>query len=340
MLSYLLVSTLTLTAPVPPATPVPIIFDTDMDTDVDDVGALAVLHALMDRGEAQLLAVIHSAPAPDGPVCVQAVNAWYGRENLPVGWTDWPTVETSPVYALYRQARRHIRDTGADYVPAVAEMYRAAKGGKTPAVQDGVRLYRKTLAAADDGSVVICAVGMLTALAGLLESGPDDISPLSGRDLVARKVKRLVTMATSGFPEGHQTFNWHCDLPSAAKVLNGWPVALAVMPHGESILTGGRLVREGDPENPCVRAYDIYVKTPAKARSSWDLLTALYAVRGAAPFFRDKTGYRLALDGRTGTIQWREAPASPHIFVEQTAKDEAIAEALEALLLHVPASRQ
>jgi hypothetical protein len=33
------------------AEPVPIIFDTDMDSDCDDAGALALLHTLADRVE-------------------------------------------------------------------------------------------------------------------------------------------------------------------------------------------------------------------------------------------------------------------------------------------------
>ncbi|HEV8248295.1 MAG TPA: hypothetical protein VGP93_21110, partial [Polyangiaceae bacterium] len=37
-----------------------IIFDTDMGPDIDDAGALAVLHALADNGEAKLLAVMIS----------------------------------------------------------------------------------------------------------------------------------------------------------------------------------------------------------------------------------------------------------------------------------------
>lgn len=40
---------------------VPIIFDTDMSIDTDDVGALCVAHALEDRGESRLLAVVHGA---------------------------------------------------------------------------------------------------------------------------------------------------------------------------------------------------------------------------------------------------------------------------------------
>ena len=49
-----------------PPPPVSIIFDTDMSIDVDDVGALCVIHALQDRGEAELLAVVHGTGLPAG----------------------------------------------------------------------------------------------------------------------------------------------------------------------------------------------------------------------------------------------------------------------------------
>ena len=42
------------------AEPVKVIFDTDMLTDFDDVGALACLHALADAGEAEILATVSS----------------------------------------------------------------------------------------------------------------------------------------------------------------------------------------------------------------------------------------------------------------------------------------
>ena len=43
-----------LTAAADKTTPVRIIFDTDMMGDVDDVGTVAVLHALADQGEAEI----------------------------------------------------------------------------------------------------------------------------------------------------------------------------------------------------------------------------------------------------------------------------------------------
>src|SRR5512132_2023593 len=73
---------------VPP--PINIILDTDMHTDCDDVGALAVLHALADEGKVRIVAVMHTAPAPFGPRCVDAINTYYGRGNIPVGGMRWP----------------------------------------------------------------------------------------------------------------------------------------------------------------------------------------------------------------------------------------------------------
>ena len=48
--------------------------------------------------------------------------------------------------------------------------------------------HGRVLAAQPDRSVAISSVGLLTNLAALLRSGPDDNSPLDGRALVAQKV--------------------------------------------------------------------------------------------------------------------------------------------------------
>jgi pyrimidine-specific ribonucleoside hydrolase len=40
--------------------PVPIIFDSDFGPDYDDVGAITLLHALADSGQARILATIAS----------------------------------------------------------------------------------------------------------------------------------------------------------------------------------------------------------------------------------------------------------------------------------------
>lgn len=59
-------------------------------------------------------------------------------------------------------------------------------------VPDAVSVYRQVLAAAEDHSVVISAIGFATNIADLLRSGPDDHDSRNGNDLVAAKVKTVV----------------------------------------------------------------------------------------------------------------------------------------------------
>ena len=63
----------------------PIIFDTDMGNDVDDALALAMLHALSDRGECELIGVTLTNANPSAAPYIRMVNRFYGRADLPVG---------------------------------------------------------------------------------------------------------------------------------------------------------------------------------------------------------------------------------------------------------------
>ena len=63
-----------------------VIFDTDMGSDCDDAGALAVAHALADAGELDLLGVIFSSGRNRyGVGTCDAINTYYGRGDLPLG---------------------------------------------------------------------------------------------------------------------------------------------------------------------------------------------------------------------------------------------------------------
>ena len=67
------------------AAPVGVIFDTDMQTDFDDVGALACLHALADAGECEILATVSSTRGNASVAAIEVINGYYGRPWLPVG---------------------------------------------------------------------------------------------------------------------------------------------------------------------------------------------------------------------------------------------------------------
>jgi hypothetical protein len=65
--------------------PVSIIFDTDLATDYDDVGALTMLHALADSGEVRILATMASNRNECTGPQIDAINRYYGRADLPIG---------------------------------------------------------------------------------------------------------------------------------------------------------------------------------------------------------------------------------------------------------------
>jgi hypothetical protein len=78
--------------------PVPLIFDTDMMGDVDDVGTAAVLHALADQGEAKILAmgVYGTGMANRLSDCLSMKRSWVTGFGCPMqprerswscGWT-------------------------------------------------------------------------------------------------------------------------------------------------------------------------------------------------------------------------------------------------------------
>ena len=64
---------------------VPLIIDTDASFDVDDVVAICVAHALADRGETKILAIMHDAGIPQGIGAVSVLNHWYGRDDILLG---------------------------------------------------------------------------------------------------------------------------------------------------------------------------------------------------------------------------------------------------------------
>ncbi|HIW19831.1 MAG TPA: nucleoside hydrolase, partial [Candidatus Alistipes pullicola] len=65
--------------------PVSLIFDTDMAPDYDDVGAMAVLHALADSGKVNILATVSSNKWETTVPCIEVINTYFGRPDIPLG---------------------------------------------------------------------------------------------------------------------------------------------------------------------------------------------------------------------------------------------------------------
>ena len=67
------------------AAPIHIILDSDMGPDYDDVGAITILHAYADRGDATILATMASTKYDGVAGVLNAFNTYFNRPGLPVG---------------------------------------------------------------------------------------------------------------------------------------------------------------------------------------------------------------------------------------------------------------
>ncbi len=177
-------------APTRAGEPVRLILDTDICGDCDDVLALGVIHSLQSRGMCTLLAVTVSADHDLAAPFVAAVNTFFGRGEIPIGIVGkGGVVEESKFLSL---AEEKDAGSGRYRFPHVLISGRAAPSATS--------VLRLTLVRQPDRSVVIAQVGFSTNLARLLDSTPDEHSPLHGLELVRRKVQSLSLMAGAFAP--------------------------------------------------------------------------------------------------------------------------------------------
>jgi hypothetical protein len=297
-----------------------LIVDTDIQTDCDDVGALAVLHALADLGECRILATVVSVRNDWSVRCTDAVNTYFGRPDLPIGVLKGTGVQKDSKFAR-----------------GVAEGF--PHDIRPDAAPDATALYRRTLAAEPDGGVVILTLGYMTAVRNLLESGPDDASPLSGAELVRKKVKLWVCMG-GNFPQGDgDNVNFTRDRESAVRAVRGWPgpIMFCGREIGHSMRAGAGLAKV-PADNPVRRAYELYFGGAAKDRHCADPAAVLYAVRGAADYWTERTGG--VMDIRDdATFRFRETPGGKHGYLVAKKPAAEIAAELERLMMHIPGKR-
>lgn len=260
--------------------PVRLIFDTDIGNDVDDALALGVIHALQSRGKCQLLAVTITKDHPMAAELVSAINTFYGRPEIPIGIVrDGVTKDEGSFLKLAR-----VKGDGQLRYPHSLE------GSQTP---EATVVLRRVLAAQPDQSVVIAQVGFSTNLARLLDSPADAISPMTGAELVERKVRLLSIMAghfrPSSTEERFLEYNVKIDIPSAQQVVAQWPtevvfsgfeIGLAIPYPAVSIERDYGYVQH----HPLAEAYYLY-NPPPHARPTWDLTSVLYGVEPDRGYF-------------------------------------------------------
>ena len=274
-----------------------VIVETDMTLDVDDVGALAVVHALVDRKDAQLLGVSFNEIHPDGVRGIAAINAWYDRIETRIGRFNG-TLQ-NPDESRYLS---HI----ANMLPETIRIEAI----------DAMDFYKEILRSQQDQSVTIISLGFLNNLADLLRTHPS---------LVEQKVLRLVAMG--GRVNDNFNFVRHGLVEESQFVIEHWPTQLIVTDFGGDLHTGVSL-SSTSPQNPIREAYFRWFNGSFKGRSSWDQIAVLVGVRGEAGGFefvgdltgRLRNGFTWQIDGK------RRAYARP------TKSQDFYADEIEALM--------
>ncbi len=309
--------------------PPSVIVDTDMLTDCDDAGALAVLHALADAGEVRILGIVLNGIDTHGKhgAVVSAIDTYYRRGGLPIG-VSRRTAATSPSKA-------------SSYSEAVFAEF-PHDGLLDRERPDAVGVYRRLLAAAPDHQVTIISIGFLTNLDDLLNSPGDASDARDGLALVRAKVAGLSVMGGT-YPAGKAyNFSFGGAGAAAQAVIAAWPDATAPVVFsgfelGGAIITGTHYQQA--PASPMRRCYELAYDALRKGRPSWDPTAVLQGVRGLShggvTYWTLHIGGSNQLDAQGGNA-WSGEPQRRHGYLVPALEPRALAALLDELMTRPP----
>lgn len=305
--------------------PVPVIFDTDPGNDIDDVLALQMLLNYHKAGKIELRGIGIGKMYPRSIEYIDAYCRYNGEPDIPLGYV-YEGVNPYP--------------EAGNYIDRTLDTLISGKPVLVPArsfadsIPEGYKLYRRLLAEAEDASVVFIAVGPYTNVARLLQSPGDEISPMTGQELVARKVKLLSLM---GGTYNDATFNnpeWNIlqDLNASRILFSEWPTPLIA--SGSEV--GARIhypaesvLRDfGGETAPLCISYKTYLPMPYD-RETWDLTAVLYAIEPEQGFFDPSESGRITIT-EEGYSRFTPDPEGRHRYL--TLSEEQIPAATTRLI--------
>ena len=240
-----------------------IIFDTDIGNDCDDAGALSIMYNLKEKYDFDVSMIGSSTSYIEGAYSIGLINEYYNQKCL-IGQNTvggWPSNNATNLYTH--------------------ELCKMHSNYKTDEVFDYVRQMRKAYTSSEE-NVTLIIVGPFNAINLFLNSGPDDISSMTGKELINFKTEHVYVMGGK-FTEEEIWFansivvsewNIKCDIKSAQNFLRQVEVPITFLPFECGLyLTGENLIK--DKNNPVYECYKIYSDG---LRFSWDPATVYYAI--------------------------------------------------------------
>lgn len=290
------------------------ILGTDWWTDCDDAVAIRLITRFIKKGDINLKGIIINACMEYSFASLKGFLSNEGIENIPMA-IDLSATDFggSPSY------QKRLKDS---FCPDICN----------PKESDPVKLYRRLLAESEK-NLEIMEIGYLQVVSKLLESEPDEISPLNGLELVKKKVKKFWVMAGKWDKDGEKENNFcrnersrkageiFCRLCPVPVTFLGWEV-------GFDVITGGKLLKED-------ALYKVLCDHGSvNGRSSWDPMLVLMAVTGD----EETAGYSVVtgtawLDKDTGENHFTENENGSHKYVVKKFENSYYEKAINEIIL-------
>lgn len=303
---------------------IPVIFDTDMGNDVDDVMALAMLLNYEKEGMISIKAITSSKANIYSVEYIDAFCRFMGRNDIPLGYVyDGPNpgkgaylVQTLDSVVDGKKVMTPRKDIQKNLLPAY-------------------QMIRDVLAKEKDHSVVIISVGPETNLSRLLSSKADKQCKLSGRDLVRKKVKGLYVMG-GRFNTEPLTPEWNIlqDIQAAQQVFEQWPTPIVVAGGevGEQLRYPAQSILhdfEDSRYNPLCISYGVFLPMPYD-RQCWDQVPVIMAFDSSLQFFRQSERGNIAIDEKGRSIFTKDAKGLHSYVILNTDRKADVVKFIES----------
>lgn len=292
-----------------------IIVDTDIGPDCDDVGALALLHFLSIKYQANIRAIGNCTSNPYGCCAIDVINRYFSKEDIPVGITSRKNFLDEPETKYYNRL----------LAERFASVYQPV-GTKIP--ENAVSLYKDVLESSADNSILFLTIGTLNNAADLISAYPE---------LVRRKVYAFVTMAGREYDK-QKEFNVNCDAASFRTFIceNEVPIFYSPVETGYRVMSGFKEEDERTKlDNPLFISYREYLyhmkHENVLQNSSYDLTAVHFAFDGEGQYYKlsEKGGMRCEIPGNETLF---ETGKGKDYCIELNCPEEELGEYFTAIL--------
>ena len=281
-----------------------IILGTDWWSDCDDAVALRLIANAHKDKKIELIGVGINACMDRSVASMRGFLSADGLGDVPIGLDRTAVGYEGRHLALYQ---KRLAET---FAPDITN----------DCAEDAMLLYRRLLAESEEPLEII-EIGFLGILCDLLKSTPDDLSPMTGVDLIRSKVKKIWVMAGKWDGDGEREHNIALN-EHTRRAAHGFlelcpvPVTFLGFETGVGILTGDRL-------SPDDHLYLVMKDYGAEhGRHSWDPMLALMAIIGN----ENTAGYAAvegfaSVDIDTGANHFEKCTGGPHKYVIKNRED-------------------